>query len=229
MAAVDFYYYHHSDCVGYMKEPLERFKSRVGDIDTMLDIGAAHGHFSRQFKEIWPEAKITAIECNILDSYYLDTEEEWDVRFACLGDTPCKKTFYLSEADQVGGGSSLYRENTAAFDKVVEQQVSIVTLDSLKLPPQRFIKLDTQGSEVDIIKGGRKTIEQADFLLIEMSLLKYNDGGCLIDDVMAETRKMGFRLLQTFGPVQGGHFFNNQQVQIDGLFAKEHLPVFDVV
>lgn len=226
---VEFYYYHHSDNVGYMKEPLERFREKVGDIDTMLDIGAAHGHFSRQFLDIWPEAQITAIECNQLDSYYLDKEEDWDVRFACLGDKPCKKTFYLSEADQVGGGSSFYLEDTPAFDKRVEQELDIVTLDSLNLKPHRFIKMDTQGSEVDIIKGGKKTIEQADFLLIEMSLLEYNKGGCLIDDVMAETRDMGFRLLQTFGPVHGGHFYNNQQVQIDGLFAKEHLPVFSVV
>lgn len=226
--ALNYYYYHHKDCVGYMKPTLDSFKERVGGVSSLLDIGAAHGHFSRQFLELWPEAKVTAIECNPLDNYYLD-KEDWDVKYVCLGDKPCKKVFYTSKEDQVGGGSSFYLENTKAFDERIEKEMDIVTLDSLNLEPHEFIKLDTQGSEVDIFKGGEKTISQAKYLLIEMSLLEYNEGGCLIDDVMEQTRKLGFRLWATLGPHNGAHWYKGQQLQLDGLFVKEDIDIFNVV
>lgn len=217
---VDYYYYHHSDCVGYMKEPLIRFQDQVGSINSLLDIGGAHGHFSRQFRELWPSASVTIVECNDLDLHYYK-DEDWNVQNVCLGSKPCKKTFYLDPQDKVGGGSSFYLEDTKSFINPVQVEKEIVTLDSLNLGAHEFIKMDTQGSEIDIIKGGKETIAQADYLLIEMSLREYNKGGCLIGDVIKEVGDLGFRLHSTFGPHEGAHWFDQQQVQLDGLFVKD--------
>lgn len=220
---VNYYYYPPEVNVGYMAPHLEAIKKQT-DITTMLDIGAAHGHFSDFFLTIFPDAKVTAIECNELDRHYLDPKP-YDTRFACLGAEPCTKTFYLNPDDPVGGGSSFYRENTYAFTDPVEREKEIVTLDSLELGPFEFIKLDTQGSEVDVIKGGEETIKQARFLLIECSFLDYNHGGCLIDDVIKETQRLGFRMLDTFGPQNGGHTWNDRRVQVDVLFVKDGDPL----
>lgn len=224
---VTYYHFNPFDAVGYMQWHLEALKRKGFEPRTVLDIGAAHGHFADFFRSVYPKARVTCIECNELDKHYL--EGKYDTKFVCLGKEACTKTFYLNPNDPVGGGSSFYRENTDAFNQVVEQNRPIVTLDSLNLGAFDFIKLDTQGSEVDVIEGGRETISKARMLLIECSFLPYNEGGCLIDDVLAVTRSLGFRMLDTFGPQHGGHLWNGQKIQADVLLVKDGDPLLEFV
>ena len=88
-----------------------------------------------------------------------------------------------------------------------------------------LIKIDTQGTELDIINGGIETIKQARFLLMELSFLPYNEGGCMIDDVLAKTRELGFVMLDTFGPAFGGHWYAGRKVQADVLLVKKGDPI----
>jgi FkbM family methyltransferase len=209
----------HEEAVGYMRPNLESLKEQGINIETVLDIGAAHGHFSGFLRTIWPNSQITAIECNERNRYFLD-HTNYDVRFVCLGDKPCKKDFHINPSDIAGGGSSFYKENTSAFDQSFTENKDIVTLDSMKLGAYDLIKIDTQGTELDIINGGLETIKQARFLLMELSFLPYNHGGCMIDEVLAKTRELGFVMLDTFGPAYGGHWFANRKVQVDVLLVK---------
>lgn len=218
--SIEFYEHTPKDSVGYMEPHLDSLRKRGVTINSLLDIGAAHGHFSDYFLTIFPDTKVTAIECNEYDAHYLD-RKDYEVQFACLGATSCKRTFHLSKDDPIGGGSSFYLEDTSAFHESIGVEKNIVTLDSLNLGTFDFIKLDTQGSELDIIRGGNETIKKARFLLIECSFVPYNKGGCLIDDVLTETRKLGFRMLDTFGPSLGGHWYNYQKVQVDVLCVKD--------
>lgn len=209
------------EAVGYMRPNLETLRNHGVNIESILDIGAAHGHFSGFMRTIWPDAQITAIECNERDRYFLDNTN-YDVRYACLGDKPCKKDFYINPGEVAGGGSSFYKENTGAFDNSFTETKDIITLDSMKLGAYDLIKIDTQGTELDIINGGEETIKQARFLLMELSFLPYNLGGCMIDDVLAKTRELGFVMLDTFGPAYGGHWFNQRKVQVDVLLVKKN-------
>lgn len=205
---------------GYMRPNMQSLKEAGVDIESILDIGAAHGHFSGFMRTIWPDAQVTAIECNERDRYFLDNTN-YDVRYACLGDKPCKKDFFINPTDIAGGGSSFYKENTGAFDNSFTETKDIITLDSMKLGAYDLIKIDTQGTELDIIKGGEETIKQARFLLMELSFLPYNIGGCMIDEVLEKTRELGFVMLDTFGPAYGGHWFGGRKVQTDALFVKK--------
>ena len=226
---VEYYDYPWEANCGYMIPYIKALADRGIKLDSLLDIGQAHGHFSSLFESIWPDASITGVECNELDAHYLDRHPTWNVNFACLGSEPCKKIFNVNPVDQVGGGSSFYKEDTKHFDGCLEYEKDIVTLDSMKLPPADFIKMDTQGSEVDIIKGGQNTIKNARFLLIECSFVEYNKDGCLIDDVIRETQKLGFKIIDTFGTKDGAHYHGEQRIQVDVLFAKENEKVFGVL
>lgn len=215
--------------VGYMEEPLTALKRRGVEVDTLLDIGAAHGHFAAFFETIWPNVKVTALECNERDRCFLE-ERGWETMYVCL-DRECRKDvdFYLNPDEEVGGGSSFYRENTECFFEPLVEKKDTVTLDSMELGAFDFIKIDTQGSEHDIIEGGKKTISQARFLLVEASYGEYNAGGCMVDDIIEMTRPMGFRLINVFGPIHGGHYWNGHKVQSDFLFAKTSEDVFRMV
>ena len=89
----------------------------------------------------------------------------------------------------------------------------MTTLDSLQ---QTFdlIKIDVQGAELDILKGGVKTIVDCDFILVELSINKYNDGAPSADEVIVFLSNLGFQINDIFS-----HFyFNNTLTQIDILF-----------
>lgn len=223
--------YYELDCeqaVGYMRPALERLRDNGAVISNILDIGAAHGHFSHFFQRIFPYVEVTAIECNTRDRHYLD-RTPWNVKYACLGSELCTKTFFVNPADQIGGGSSFYRENTGHFEDPIEEKKDIVTLDSLKLGQHDFIKIDVQGAELDVLKGGIETIKQARFLLLELSFVDYNHDSPLIDDILAYTRTLGFRMIDTFGPQDGGHVWNGQKVQVDVLLARKDDPLLRMV
>ena len=213
------------EAVGYMGPNLDALR-KIVDIKSILDIGAAHGHFSAFALRYWPEAKVTAIECNPVDKIYLDSTN-WNVHYKCLGEEECKKTFYINPMEKNGGGSSFYQENTKHFDNSEESLMQIETLDSMELLPHDLVKIDTQGSELDILKGGKETIKQARFLLLELSFVEFNKGGALIDDILAYTRELGFRMIDTFGPEFGGHWWEGRKIQVDVLLAKETEPLFD--
>lgn len=205
--------------VGYMRWHLEQLTG----IQSMLDVGMAHGHFSDFFHTLFPDAVITGVECNDRDNYFLK-DSPFDVRFACLGKENCTGTFYISKEDEVGGGSSFYKENTFAFEETIAETKPIIRMDDMFPHSQfDFIKIDTQGSEMDIIEGGKETIRKAKYLLLELSFLPYNDGAPLIDDILPVVRSLGFRMIDTFGPQLGGHTWNDRKIQVDVLFTS--LPI----
>lgn len=227
MKKIDYYKTDWRDTVGYMEWPLCALRDRGVDIDSLIDIGAAHGDFSLMFREIFGFVDVTAIEANELDKHYLE-QSNWNVIYKALGKENGIKTFYTNPDDPVGGGSSLYKENTKWFSNAVESEVEVVTLDSLNIQGD-FVKIDVQGAELDILQGGIQTLKNTKFLLLELSFLDYNIGAPLIDDVLQETYKQNFRIIDTFGPTNGGHIFNGKKNQVDVLLAKKDLPVFSVV
>lgn len=210
--------------VGYMGPHLEALKNAGLDIKTVLDIGAAHGHFSTFLKYYWPDIDVTAVECNERDRFYLDSTN-WNVIYACLGDKKCTKDFFINPSEPTGGGSSFYREATDHFNQPEIEKKDIVTLDSLKLGGFDLVKIDTQGSELDVIKGGIETLKNSRLLLLELSFLPFNKQAPLIDDVLEVTRSLGFRMIETFGPLYGGHWFDFRKIQADVLFAKDGDPL----
>lgn len=80
--------------------------------------------------------------------------------------------------------------------------------------PIDFIKLDVQGSELDIIRGGENTIKNTTFVMAEVSLLEYNQGAPLIDAVVDKMVELGFCIVD----VVDYHRSNGIIIQLDLLF-----------
>ena len=55
-----------------------------------------------------------------------------------------------------------------------------------------IIKIDTQGSELDIIKGGLNTVQKASYIIMEVAKLQYNEGTPLFDEVIEYMNSIGF-------------------------------------
>jgi hypothetical protein len=74
--------------------------------------------------------------------------------------------------------------------------------------------MDTQGSELDIIKGGTNTILHCKYLVIEVSLIETNENAPLKTDIIKYLNNINFKECE----VLYTHYDNNILCQEDILF-----------
>jgi hypothetical protein len=137
----------------------------------------------------------------ITDQYYI----------GLLAKDTMEYDFYGTKGAPTGTGNSIYRELTHFYS---DDQLQIIKQKGIKLddlidPNLEYdlIKIDTQGSELDIIRGGSNTCKKAKGIILEVSLTPYNEGAPLYDEVIRFMEDFGFKLeliLDDFEN-QGGH------------------------
>ena len=131
--------------------------------------------------------------------------------------------FYKTKEDPKSTGNSIYRENTRHFkdDNIIIENKKIVTIDSLNLGDFDLIKIDTQGSELDILEGAQNTIKNTKGIILEVSLINYNENAPLIKDVLEYMEKIGYEEKETLN----AHYFSNGElIQKDIFFINsEHV------
>ena len=191
---------------------------------TMLDIGAHIGTFTRDFLGVFPGCVPTLIEPNpfcLADLSKLGFEQHG----VAASNAPGFAEMFLSREWLQSTGASLYRENTAYFrdDVIVKRQVEKARLDDLFAGRQfDFVKIDTQGSELDVLLGGPAILRQADYILVEVSLVEYNIGGARAEAVFAALAELGFHCTEVtdFHRLAGVH--DGNLLQMDFLFERRN-------
>ncbi len=189
---------------------------------TLLDIGAHIGTFTVEFLQTFPDCVPTLIEPNPHcqdDLARLPFERH---AFAASAEAGHADMFLTKEWLQ-STGSSLYRENTAFFRDEVVMQTPVETrrLDDMFAGRRfDFVKIDTQGAELDVLVGGRAVISQADYVLAEVSFVDFNAGGATAEAVFAQLSSMGFRCAEAaeFHRLRGVE--NGALLQMDFLFER---------
>jgi FkbM family methyltransferase len=189
---------------------------------TLLDVGAHIGSFTREFLEFFPECTPTLIEPNPFCGPQLAMlgYEQYGV---AASNAPGRAELFLTKEWLQSTGVSLYRENTAHFrdEVIVKHAVDTARIDDL-FHGRRFdfVKIDTQGAELDVLRGGETVLRQADYILVEVSLVEYNAGGARAEAVFAQLTSMGFRCADVtefhrLAGVQDGNL-----LQMDFLFGR---------
>lgn len=192
---------------------------------TILDIGAYRGDWARMAKAVFPKSKIFMIEANsdhreILEN--LTFAQGFEI--ALLGDMEKKVVdFYLANPGAIPTGDSVFKEQTNFFRNAKVRKLPMTTLDLLvkkrNLKNIDFIKIDTQGSEQNILKGGKKTLFKAEFVLLETQNIEYNKGAPFIEDVIYDMKRYGFRL---YDILELYYLPSGELMQLDLLFARKN-------
>jgi len=167
--------------------------------ESIVDVGAYDGSWIRQAKTVFPES-----HCTLIDPL---EENEAKLRAFCsehgssnhyikalLSDSEKEVDFYISDASNKTG-STLYRENTNI--KQSPHKLTTRTLDQVLSADRRydFIKLDVQGAEIDVLRGGSETLKHTEFIFMEMALLEYNTGAPLMTETVQFMDQIGFRCI----------------------------------
>lgn len=183
-----------------------------------LDVGANIGEFTKQLLSYSPDCKVVMIEANPHCEPHLKTiGQPYDI--TALSNRNGISELYIENSNHVATGASLYKENTQWYDegRYYKHTVITKTLDGCNYFDGAIIdliKLDVQGSELNIIKGGENTIKTTKFVLAEVSLLQYNQGAPLIDDVVEKMVSLGFCIVD----IVDYHRMDNVIFQMDILF-----------
>jgi FkbM family methyltransferase len=185
-----------------------------------LDIGAYEGNWTRDFKQIFPDCAIMMLEGQLLkEPCLIKTQNEYkdvEYKIALLGASETQVIFNIYEtASSVltehhdTNAKTEYR-NLATLDKLLETS-------SNKKPD--FIKIDTQGYELEILKGGEKALENAEFVLLEVSFLDIYVNCPLVTETISFMKQHGFVVYDVCTLLRRP--LDNALFQSDFLFIKE--------
>lgn len=157
----------------------------------ILDIGANMGEFSQFCKRLWSDTNILMIEGN--DNCEDDLiRTNLPYKIALLGDDNKKVNFYINKENMKCTGSSYYKEVTHHYDNCIVMEKELIKLDDMIKDSFDIVKIDTQGSELDIIKGGLNIIKSAKYVILEVATKQYNQGAPLFDEVVSYMKSIGF-------------------------------------
>lgn len=196
------------------------------NITVAFDIGAYRGDFTATLRSVWPECTVFQFEADGRQSGYLDPS----AIMALLGDVDDENVnFYTLDSTKITTGSSIYLENTAHYtgESTLVLKKTMTTIDTLSRTHDfsgdwynsGLIKLDTQGSELRILRGATKFLEQhrPRYILCECSVVEYNTGAPSADQVISAMSTNGYALRDIFDTAHN----RGMLLQADILFERK--------
>jgi len=172
-------------------------------INTIIDIGANIGEFTLIFVELFPEAEIYAFE-PLPDCYnrletntrYIPTIKTYNIG---LGSKKSIQNIHKSSwhpASSFREMSNMHKRNYPHSADHEEIEVTIDTLDSILQPDSLnkniLIKMDVQGFEDEVIKGGVSIFKQAKVIIVEVSFIELYKEEPLFHGIYLLLASMGF-------------------------------------
>jgi FkbM family methyltransferase len=205
-----------------LDQVLHRLRAEGYAPATLLDVGAHVGSFATGFLSIFPGCAPTLIEPNPFCEEAL-ARLPFERLSAAASSENGKAELFLTKEWLQSTGSSLYRENTAFFrdEVMIRHEVDKVRVDDAFAGRRfDFVKIDTQGSELDVLIGGQQVISQADYVLIEVSLVDYNIGGARAEALFQALDMLGFHPVEVVDFHRLADVADGNLLQIDFLFER---------
>lgn len=195
-----------------------RLRERGLAPDAIVDVGAYEGGWTRAALTVWPGLPTLMIEPQVSKQSYLEgvCREYPSVAYSAelLASEPdLDVIFYEMET-----GSSIYPENSNAPRRSILLRTR--TLDSVAqahLGEAIFLKIDAQGAELDILRGGARTMGHAAAIQLELPIVHYNKGAPNFVEILNFMDKEGFAPVE----LSNATIIKNILLQIDVIFVKK--------
>jgi FkbM family methyltransferase len=196
-------------------------------INTVLDIGAHAGESAQHFRSLLPNAQIYAFEP--LPSPYsrLVTLMSGDPGFTAsqiaLGQSNEQiemRENHFTQSSSVLPMGDRHKSEFPFTSKMEARAVEVRRLDDLglQLEDNILIKIDVQGFEDRVIRGGEETIRKALFIITEVSFTSLYEGQPLFAQIYDQLRGLGFTYHGELHQLRSPH--NGLPLQADALFVR---------
>ena len=189
-------------------------------INVVYDIGANKGDWTKKYSKKLPGVEFHMFEA-IPGIPSPSARGNWH-NVALSNNEADARDFFISPYF-CGAGNSFYKENSELY-KDESQKIRLQTheldkysiANGISLPD--FIKIDTQGSELDILEGATECLNNCIAVMSEVPILKYNKGAPQLPDYI---HFMKAHSLVPIG-IEEIHILDSMLVQVDVLFVKEN-------
>ena len=172
--------------------------------DTVVDVGAHIGFFTMQMAaSVGPAGRVYAFEpfdpnAELLERSIAENrfEERVTFRRAAAGASSGTATLTFPAETLNSGGAYLLRDGTAPLTGNLQTAVPIVALDDLDVRrPVRFIKMDVEGAEPQVIRGAARLLEEdRPVILTEVHPVQLERAsGMTADEFLGQMRGVGYR------------------------------------
>jgi len=202
----------------------------------LIDIGYHKGHFTQDFLNLFSHLSRTNIkiigvdpidyEVRLCDKFYNNavSSEEGDRTFFLYDEPGCNSLseMNLENLTNKNGGNGWYCGYN--INKIGQKTIKAITLEQIITESKEelihFLKIDTQGHDIDVVASAGKSIEKVLFIQMEScvakneSQLMYKNQTTLKDDVKYMSTKnfklIGFIDYSSNAPPEANLFFVNQ-------------------
>lgn len=142
--------------------------AQIDKVSTVIDIGANVGFFSKLIRDLFPKSIIYCIEPipSIFKRLQLNFQHD-----------PKAKLFKIAISDKFGNARMSFDNNNSAISYINNKgnvKVKLDTLDNFisknKISQIDILKIDTEGFENHVLKGGQKALAITKYLFLEISI-----------------------------------------------------------
>tara|TARA_X000001382_G_scaffold29295_1_gene18719 strand:- start:3847 stop:4473 length:627 start_codon:yes stop_codon:yes gene_type:complete len=177
------------------------------DIKGIVHIGAHYGEELQEYIDNGIQ-KITVFEplsktFNILKERVSNLNADIQGHQVALGSKKGTATMFLSSNEAQSSSilkpkQHLELHPDVSFDGTEEVEVSL--LDDYDIGESNFINIDVQGYELEVFKGGKKTLEQIDYVYCEVNRDEVYEGNAMVEELDEFLGTYGFERVETKWP-----------------------------
>lgn len=198
-----------------LQPPIRRHIAQVlaaHDVNCVIDTGANVGQYSRDLRQAGYRGRIVSFEPQ--EGPYAElvaaaaADEDWSTHRLALGREDGEAVLYDCGRSQLASlhrPASLLYQRVRAATAAHEQRVPLARLDRLfdELvagldAPRVFLKMDTQGSDLDVFAGASGCLDRIVGLQSELSVLPLYEGMPDYMTALATYRAAGFEVTGFF-------------------------------
>jgi FkbM family methyltransferase len=204
------------------------------DIRLLLDVGANVGQYAQSMRRSGYQHDIVSFEPMATPFLELEKNCSMDSRWSCyhygLGDTEESLSINISEnsvSSSILPMQQKHLENAPKSKFVATETIAVKRLDDLEewgrweSKGPTWLKIDVQGFEDRVLRGGQKRIPTISVIQLELSLSSLYDGQLTMLPMMALLADYGF------DPIAFEPGFTDKRtgesLQVDGIFRNRNV------
>lgn len=198
----------------HLQQLLERF-----NVNCVVDVGARIGDYGALCRRLGYEGRIVSVEPASANYRLLSErarrDDRWTVVQAALGSSDEQRTLNVAGFTAL---NSFLEPNEYCVSlwgdagRVLEREVvDVQRLESLlpaymaDLPePRLFLKIDTQGWDLEVVRGAERVLPQVLALQVELAVRPIYEGAVTYLDALDQLEATGFELSGLFPEVSEG-------------------------